>query len=190
MTGGTKHSAESSGSVVTINPVLLFIIIFVSPYFLFMLTMMAVTGRTDIMLIYEAVAAHSDTVYFKAWIIGSFALAILGTLFFSGRRTKQYIVEQIETKQVREKLQGGSVDKKEHFIIENTHGPEALLSEKPNEPETVQIETVDDESKTAAAAVEKEKTEQKVPEAEKAPEAPSEPSAETPTEPKTEEKGK
>lgn len=117
-----RRSGEPSGdNVVTFNPVVLFLLIFITPYILFVVTVMAVTGRTDIMLIYESVIANSDSVYFKAWMIGTFVLAILGSLFFSGRRTKQYLVEQFDEKRSATAVQGGSVETETHYKIEHSY---------------------------------------------------------------------
>ena len=102
---------------VSINPFYTFLLLFVTPYIVFFLLLMLVTGQTDIELLYTSVINESNAAILKAWVIGSFVLSMIGSLFFSGYRTTDYIARRLRA---NKPMEGGSVLPVEpsHFVIE------------------------------------------------------------------------
>ncbi len=131
------YGSDAIADDVDINPFYTFILLFITPYVLFFAILMLITGQTDIELLYYSVMNESDTAVIKAWVIGSFVLSVLGTLFFSGYRTTDYIARRIRAG--REEISGGSVlpVEPDHFVIEEVaHDEETEPEEEtPRSPE-------------------------------------------------------
>ena len=118
------HSGES----VEVNPLTMFVLLLVMPYLLFFGLLMLLTGQTDIVLLFDSVVRESQTVYMKAWIIGTFILSVLGALWVSGYRTTNFITQRITGSRKR---RGGSVGEPVpmHYVFEETPHEEADPSE-------------------------------------------------------------
>ncbi|RLA72740.1 MAG: hypothetical protein DRG24_02085 [Epsilonproteobacteria bacterium] len=97
-------------SFLAVNPFIIFFTIFLMPYILFFLLMMAITGLVEPMLIVDAIIKKSSTDFIKVWVIGSFVLSIFTTLYLSGINVKQYVQNTMGR---RPKLSGGSHQKEE-----------------------------------------------------------------------------
>ena len=131
-THGT-YSSDAIADDVTINPFYTFLLLFVTPYVLFFAMLMLITGQTDIQLLYYSVINESDTAVVKAWVIGSFVLSVLGTLFFSGYRTTDYLARRIRAG--HEEARSGSIlpVEPDHFVIEEVlHDEETNYNEEEN----------------------------------------------------------
>lgn len=107
---------------VTVNPLKVFLLILITPYALFLGVLMLLTGETNPLTIYNAVVTESNTAYFKSWIIGTFALAMVGTTFVSMRKTGKIINDKLGEKKQEQRVGGGSVapvSSQVHYVIEH-----------------------------------------------------------------------
>ena len=100
-------------STVAVNPFVIFITIFVMPYALFFLLMMALTGLAEPMLIVDAIIKKSSIDFVKVWVIGSFILSIIMTLYLSGMSVTQYVYGTFQ----RETKRPSTKQAKEDFVI-------------------------------------------------------------------------
>ena len=134
MTSARTTEYDGTTDELDINPVYTFLLLFVTPYVLFFLMLMLITGQSDIELLYLSVMNESNTTILKAWVIGSFVLSITGTLFFSGYRTTDYIVRRLQKN--ANPAQSGSVLPVEptHFVIEEVHHGDAPDSHDESDP--------------------------------------------------------
>jgi len=115
---GTAESHDDPSDYVELNPFVVFLILFIVPYLLFFGLLMLVTGQTDAMLLYASVVNESNDALIKAWVIGTFALSVVGTLWFSGVQTKQLI--QSHLKKSHELVPDSQKTGQTHFVIEQT----------------------------------------------------------------------
>jgi hypothetical protein len=129
---------------VSINPVTTFLFLLITPYILFFALLMLLTGQYDLPLLYTSVIQVSGTAYVKAWIIGSFLLAVIGTVVLSGYRTKTYVIERMAYKRPRNtpfKLQKDS----SHFSIEELPSEQASIPSR-----HVKLERILDDTEPAS----------------------------------------
>lgn len=124
MTAAQYERMHQPKEDVDVNPVTTFILLLVAPYILFFGLLMLLTGQFDLPLVYTSVIQVSGTVYIKAWVIGSFLLAVTGTVLLSGYRTKTYVVEQITRKQTRQSPTP-TLQQTAHFSIEELPSDQA-----------------------------------------------------------------
>ncbi|GEM_PF-2805109 len=110
-TGYRETIEEDDG--VDINPFLVFVLLFVSPYLLFYLLLALVTGQTDPQLLYFSVVNESNAALVKAWVIGTFVLSLLGTLWFSAKQTTQYLETRFSSP-----VPEAPKEEPAHFVIE------------------------------------------------------------------------
>lgn len=118
---------------VSVNPLKVFFLILTLPYALFLGVLMLLTGETNPFTIFNAVVTESNSVYFKSWVIGTFALAMVGTMFVSMRKTGKIINDKLIEKKEEKRVGGGSVapaSSQVHFVIEEDDLSSAAL-EKP-----------------------------------------------------------
>ena len=62
---------QHDDSTLYVNPFIVFFTIFLMPYLLFFLLMMAITGLVEPMLILDAIIKKSSMDFIKVWVIGS-----------------------------------------------------------------------------------------------------------------------
>ena len=105
MTGYTERTDESYS--ISVNPFFVFFTIFLMPYFLFFLLMMFITGLMDPILIVNVIIKKSSLDFIKVWVIGSFVLSVIGTIYISGINVKVYVKEKFS----RPKISGGTIHK-------------------------------------------------------------------------------
>lgn len=93
---------------------------------LFFTLLMLLTGQHDLFLLYTSVLEVSNTVYLKAWMIGSFLLACCSALLLGGYRTKIYLL-------------GLWIQNRSMHFTQNKSDPDQyfLIEELPDDPEKV-----------------------------------------------------
>lgn len=78
----------------SLNPLFVFLALFIVPYLLFIALLMLMTGETDVNFLIESIMKDNNAVLAKTWVIGSFILSIIGTVVISGVGAKRYIDDQ------------------------------------------------------------------------------------------------
>ena len=133
MTSVGTNEYDGISDEININPLYIFLLLFITPYLLFFLMLMLITGQSDIELLYLSVMNESNMTVIKAWVIGSFVLSVAGTLFFSSYRTTDYVVRRFQKN--RSLAQSGSVLPVEpsHFVIEEVHHDDTPDSQSESE---------------------------------------------------------
>ncbi|MHC3993586.1 hypothetical protein ACXWTF_02045 [Thiomicrolovo sp. ZZH C-3] len=114
MTAMELERSRMAGHPVNVNPFLLFVLLLIAPYAFFLALLILVTGELDILLLIETVWQGEWRAYIKTWAIGSFVLALLGTLLFGGYRTERYLLRKRSSRTVTP--QRGV--QHSHFVIE------------------------------------------------------------------------
>lgn len=123
---------------VSINPLMLFVLLFVMPYVLFFGLLMLITWQFNLVLLYESVMQVSGAAYIKAWVIGSFLLAFAGALLLSGYRTKSYLSEHLlAAKPQRLVRQKAAAISNVHYTIEELLHEDAAAEARHSELESV-----------------------------------------------------
>ncbi len=113
---------DNPEDLIELNPIIVFTTLFVAPYVLFFLLLMLITGQTDPQLLLYSVLTESDTAVIKTWVIGSFILAVLGTLWFSGVQTKRVIFRWFV--KYEEPAATSVKSSAPHYVIEETDSDE------------------------------------------------------------------
>lgn len=121
---------------VNINPLMLFVILFITPYVLFFGLLMLITWQFNLALLYESVVQVGGTAYIKAWVIGTFLLAFFGALLFSGYRTKTYLSEHLLATKPQQ-LPTQKPMSYEHYTIEELPHDEAAVEARHLELDSV-----------------------------------------------------
>ena len=101
MTGAVR--TVQNDIVVSVNPFLMFIMIFLVPYLLFFLLIMSVTGLVEPLLILETIIQKSSLDFVKIWVIGSFILSLLATLYLSGNSATHYLLSALHQRKHSDK---------------------------------------------------------------------------------------
>ncbi len=122
----TTYEQSRLQQQIDINPFMIFVIFMLLPYLLFFTLLVLLTGQHDLMLLYASVIDVSDTVYFKAWMIGSFLLSCSAAMILGGQRTKAYLLA-LWVKNRPMHLSEIKTEQEQCFLIE----------ELPNQPEKI-----------------------------------------------------
>jgi len=125
MSQNSPHPSENE-STNKLLPVLIFLGLLFGPYLLFALVLMLLTGKADVVLLYNSVMRESDTFLVKSWVIGSFILSILGTFIITSIQTKQLIA--LQRRQLREDKFNRVRDREHGFMFDNAEN----ASDNPN----------------------------------------------------------
>ncbi len=119
----TNHDYyDDPADLIELNPIIVFTTLLVAPYLFFFLLLMFITGQTDPQLLLYSVLTESDTAVIKTWVIGSFILAVLGTLWFSGVQTKRIVFRLLVADKEPAALPHKTPNT--HFVIEETDDDE------------------------------------------------------------------